>query len=476
MFEVTCFGRETRRGISFHKFQCSLGLFYCGLWCLKCNGHKYSVDKVAECNGGKVTHYPECYNDNVKFSCGKVDADGKPHEEFAVQMNNVKKGCWCNQCSYDRLRDTIENMQELARKNGGKCLSIIYRSSRISLHWKCGTCKYKWWTAPRVIVRGSWCPKCRNNCNTIDDARKMASDNGGKCLSEPDDYQNWESVLHWSCNTCNFEWYNAYGAQSHRKYWCHNCADLLPYTIDDMHELAASKGGEFLSTEYINCTTPYLWKCDKNHTWPSTSHTIMNDVWCQDCRIQDNESKGSKSLRKFLTTNSIKFTSEKWYDDCKLIRLLYYDFYIPAQHHPIYGYIKEMIIEFDGEQHFIEKIVFGGLKGFQCTFTRDIIKTLYCLENSIPLIRVSYDCKNIIEYVENILRTNPNVVMQPLIRKYEGTYNHFRALKPSDRYLDIDINEWNNGMFEYDSDMVYQETEARDLSLPNPAGPNSNND
>ena len=52
-----------------------------------------------------------------------------------------------------------------------------------------------------------------------------------------------------------------------------------------------------------------------------------------------------------------------------------------------------IIIEFDGEQHFIVKKRYGGDEGLQKYINRDIIKNNYCIKNKIKLIRIPYTTK-----------------------------------------------------------------------------------
>ena len=62
-------------------------------------------------------------------------------------------------------------------------------------------------------------------------------------------------------------------------------------------------------------------------------------------------------------------------------RELPFDFYIPD---------LNITIEYDGRQHYEIIDYFGGLDGFIDTKIRDTIKTIYCKENNIKLIRIPY--------------------------------------------------------------------------------------
>ena len=70
---------------------------------------------------------------------------------------------------------------------------------------------------------------------------------------------------------------------------------------------------------------------------------------------------------------------QKTFPECKNIKLLPFDFYLPD---------LNMCIEFDGDQH--HKIIqrFGGESGFIYRQNNDKIKTNYCENNNIFLIRL----------------------------------------------------------------------------------------
>jgi hypothetical protein len=78
---------------------------------------------------------------------------------------------------------------------------------------------------------------------------------------------------------------------------------------------------------------------------------------------------------------------------CKYINVLPFDFYLPKYN---------ICIEYDGEQHFEPLEFFGGIKAFDELKKRDEIKTKFCRDNNIKLIRISYR-DSIKKYLEKIL-------------------------------------------------------------------------
>ena len=49
--------------------------------------------------------------------------------------------------------------------------------------------------------------------------------------------------------------------------WCPQCYGNVLMTLDECKDVAISKGGECLSTEYVNSQTKMKWKCSEGHVW-----------------------------------------------------------------------------------------------------------------------------------------------------------------------------------------------------------------
>lgn len=109
------------------------------------------------------------------------------------------------------------------------------------------------------------------------------------------------------------------------------------------------------------------------------------------------ESMGEFIVRSYLDKHGIPYESEVkfqglYYRSAK--KPLRFDFAVLSSTGEIC-----ILIEYDGEQHFIAKDFFGGEKGLRRTQERDTLKNNYCIENNIPLIRVPYTSYNDIEEI-----------------------------------------------------------------------------
>ena len=103
-------------------------------------------------------------------------------------------------------------------------------------------------------------------------------------------------------------------------------------------------------------------------------------------------SQGERRIKQYLERNNIEFVQEKVFQDCKDIRPLPFDFYLPRYN---------VIIEYDGEQHFTDR----GYKTnrfrdtLEYTQYHDDVKNSFCKRFGIKLIRIPYWKYNSIEAI-----------------------------------------------------------------------------
>lgn len=115
---------------------------------------------------------------------------------------------------------------------------------------------------------------------------------------------------------------------------------------------------------------------------------------CPSCK----SSSGERAIRHFLEKNDISFIEQYRFEDCRGIQKpLVFDFYLPA---------KNICIEYDGKQHFQPIKWFGGEEAFAKSQLRDAIKTQYCQDKKISLIRIKYS-ENIEQALTENIRNEP---------------------------------------------------------------------
>lgn len=140
-------------------------------------------------------------------------------------------------------------------------------------------------------------------------------------------------------------------------------------------------------------------KCGSHifHMTPSNKSDIEN-CHCPNC-ADKNSSKGEAIIEKYLKEYDIKYQRQYKFDKCVYKKPLPFDFAI------FYPTTElKCVIEYDGEQHFkFVKHWHGDEEGFKLQQLKDKIKTDYCKNHNIKLIRIPY---TEFDNIEQILKNN----------------------------------------------------------------------
>ncbi len=168
----------------------------------------------------------------------------------------------------------------------------------------------------------------------------------------------------------------------HSKHGCPICAGTKKLTLDKFIEKCKDVHGDlydYSKVNYKNSTTKVEIQCKLHGSFFQHGQSHINKkTGCPKC----NSSKGELQIIQYLESKNISYIKEKRFEDCRNIKPLPFDFYLEDYN---------MCIEYDGIQHFTEVQVFGGEEAFEKIQRNDSIKTNYCIDNSIKLIRIKYN-------------------------------------------------------------------------------------
>jgi len=199
-------------------------------------------------------------------------------------------GSWCPVCARATRRSsawlTIQEIQALASKRGGRCLSEHYKSSREKLLWECSK-GHKWEALHSGIKRGRWCPSCASDARlSIKDMQSIAEERGDRYLSGA--YVNTQTKIQWDCSE-GHQWegtLNKFKSGSWcPKYYNKTRGDFRKLTIEEMGQIVADRDGRCLSEVYINTRTKLPWECSEGRTWEATPSGIKKGAWCPECYV-----------------------------------------------------------------------------------------------------------------------------------------------------------------------------------------------
>lgn len=262
-----------------------------GTWCPKCsikeiaNRRRGTLDemkKIAERHGGECLS-KKYVNSHIKMLWRCVLG-----HTWKAPPAYIKSGTWCPKCAFKQVGEkrklTLSEMEKIAKKHGGKCISSQYVDCHTKLKWKCKS-GHIWEATPSNVKKGSWCPICAGLAKpSIQDMRKLAHSKGGRCVSK--EYHSTHSPLKWKCGKGHV--WEASPANVKRGSWCPYCWGNVKFSIKDMGKLAKAKNGICLSKRYKDANSKLWWQCNKGHRWQATPSNIRQGRWCPKCRKQKN--------------------------------------------------------------------------------------------------------------------------------------------------------------------------------------------
>lgn len=238
------------------------------------------------------------------------------------------------------------------------------------------------------ISRGSSCPKCsrENQGKNQRKTQKQFEEELTEGIITLEPFKGMDKKIEVHCFFCD----NTYKVipNNLKKSGCTRCSNMYNRTLEDIDDEIRVKTNDkysLISNNYINANTPIEIKhneCGK--TYKVAMHNFRKGRRCPNCNL----SIGEQVVINVLQKNEIKYEGQKKFDDLIKINNLSYDFYLPEYN---------ILIEYQGEQHYKPVKHFGGEKSFKNQQKIDKIKREYALTNGYFLIEVPYTLK---EYEE----------------------------------------------------------------------------
>lgn len=329
------------------------------------------------------------------------DKDGylysrSPHSaQASLKRNKTNNGhifSTKNPFFYDNMLHYIENNV----KNGTTLLTKKEEIDNIDQHlsFKCGECgrEYKsiWHTF--VNVNDKVCNFCfnqkrakgemPNNHRDTNKFHEAARKNGLLILNGPDikyhqgirvqDTDGYKGIMQPQSILKN---------SSFERFSTRN-----PYTIDNIRLFAFKRDWDCVvyDQEYKGDKSPLRMMCScGNDFLVDANHFVAGKYRCNECRMK--QSAIAASVELWLNQNSVAYIKEKTFDGCAYKKVLPFDFYLPDY---------DACIEVDGIGHY-RPVAFSGDKelaksNYEIRVLTDGIKTEYCKNNNIPLLRLPF--------------------------------------------------------------------------------------
>jgi len=285
----------------------------------------------------------------------KVRINCKCGEEFITDYNNFlhQNKRQCNKCS-NQIQwnyEMVKNYIEVESNSGCKLITKIteYKNTSQKLLILCGCGENEFSTSfenfKSKVKHKQYCDKCGKIKWTYEKAKKFVNNAGCELLTKKDDYYNGSSWVNIECKCGTPFLIRFYNFKTGTKQ-CPECTNLKRYTYQEVKEYFEKYGYKLLSKVYKINTTELKVECPKGHIFKTTfAHFKNNGSRCPICQ----ESSGEQEIRNCLDSYKFLFMSQYKFKDCKDKKELPFDF---AVFNDINKTKLEMLIEFDGRQHF----------------------------------------------------------------------------------------------------------------------------
>ncbi len=316
--------------------------------------------------------------------------------------NDFLRGTRCRYCSYKKRSLARKKPIEKLRKEIFDLVKDEYtlvdsnytnNSSKLTFYHL--SCKNKFKMTAGNFLSGQRCPYCygthkKSTTEFKSEVEKLVK----KEYTLLSEYSSNKILVTMSHNICGSVYQvlpNAFlrGAR------CPNCFGNIKKTTEQFrNEVYNLEKNEYLVLdEYVNSKVPIKMKHKKCGTeFMVKPNHFLSGSRCPKCR----SSKMEKKINTTLTELNVKFETQKKFPTCKYINELPFDFYINKND-------KEFVIEYDGRFHF-EPIF--STEDLKLQKIRDNIKTKFCIDNNIILLRIDYKDKDPINTLIKFLKTN----------------------------------------------------------------------
>ncbi len=203
----------------------------------------------------------------------------------------IRQGGWCIQCARGAVKEErLKELQGIAEKRGGKCLSKEYFTATTKLKFQCKQ-GHVWLTTPSSIKCNHWCPQCGHKENgerqkaDISEFIKLAKLRGGKLITKR--YVNSHTKMKWQCSEGHV-WLSAAVVIKNHNHWCPKCASIrnglkLRSDLNELKKLINKGGGQFLERKFINGKGLLFIKCKNGHTWKTYPSRLRKGAECSRC-------------------------------------------------------------------------------------------------------------------------------------------------------------------------------------------------
>ena len=365
-----------------HTYKVQPNSFFNGSRCPYCYGTSKKTDtqfkkEVLDLVGNKYT-FLDSYQDNhtklrVKHNkCGHV---------YKIEPISFLRGSLCPYCVGNARKTDTQFKQEVLDLVGNEYKFLdTYVNIMTKIRVRHNECGNVYEVRPNDFIRGRRCPYCYGNLKKTDAQFKQEVFNlVGNEYTFLESYVDNKTKLRVKHNKCGNIYKVTPGSflQGSRCPYC--CWGHKKTGIEFTKQIFDLVGSEYIFLDsYIDAQTKIKVKHNKcGNIYKVAPYHFLEGHRCPYC----NSPKGETLITKILDTLNIKYEPQKTFDELRDVQPLSYDFYIQDQN---------ILIEYQGKQHYQPVDHFGGEAKFELQQKHDKMKAEYAKDNGYNLITVPY--------------------------------------------------------------------------------------
>lgn len=262
-----------------------------------------------------------------------------------------------------------------------------YIDSKTKIKCKCKICNNIWYSIPSNLQSGHGCIICGGK-------KKLDKENFVRSLPQKvidyvdviGEYVNAHEKILCLCKICGNMWNANIGVLKHGGV-CPICSHKLGglklrKNHDDFIKMINKVNPNInINDKYISSSEKIECRCKIcDFIWKALPSNLLKGVGCPKCK----SSKGERYISNFLSSININYIPQYKFSGLRGLgnRLLSYDFYL---------HDYNLLIEFQGAQHFYVVDYFGGNKSYIVRQIHDLRKRKYAKDHNINLLTIWYD-------------------------------------------------------------------------------------
>lgn len=386
-----------------------------GCGCKKCRDENFKITYDEFIERATSIHktkydYSLITKENFNGSSSYVEIICPIHGVFRQKAIDHTRGKGCRKCAFDKIRETKSMGKDyfISRAkaiygNRFDFSKVVFVNVNTEVIITCPV-HGDFLVKPRYFLRGYGCPKCDGfkKYNTDLFVKKAREIHGDKYDYSLVKYAKSNKKVEIICNRCGIHFFQT--PNNHLSgSGCRKCADeenskrLKHDTSMFIKKAMLVHGDTYIydKTSYIKDNMSVVITCKKHGDFVQVANRHLCGCGCPTCK----KSHGEERIRVYLEENGIKFIPQYKILNETIIcknKYIYIDFFIQD---------KNIIIEFQGEQHYKPTGFVNNKERFKNQQYRDYAVKVFCKNHEIKLIEIPYwDFDNIEKILKRKLK------------------------------------------------------------------------